>query len=163
MELRADAATLADGAGPVHDERNVNTPFMGVLLVPLERSVARLGPAPRVVRVAVGTADVIDAGDGLVRRLDEEVEELHLVEHSERTALLTGSVVGEHDEQGVVESPLGLDGIDEATDLGVGVLDEGGKGLLETTGQALLVLPQGVPGFDAGIARGELGLGRDDP
>ena len=53
--------------------------------------------------MAVGSTDLTDAVDGLVGCLDEEVEELHLVQHAERTALLTGPVVGQHDHDGVVE------------------------------------------------------------
>ena len=71
-------------SGAVHDQRHVDAALVGVLLVPLERRVAALRPAPRVVGVAVRAADVVDALDRLVRRLDDAVEELHLVHHAER-------------------------------------------------------------------------------
>src|SRR5665213_1244757 len=50
--------------------------------------------------------------------------------------------------------------VDEPADLGVGVLEECGERFLEPGGQALLVLGQAVPRLDAGVARGELGVGR---
>ena len=55
-----------DPPRPVHDERDVDPALVGVLLVPLEGGVAGLGPAPRVVGVAVGPADVVDPLDRLV-------------------------------------------------------------------------------------------------
>jgi hypothetical protein len=51
---------VGDAVGPVHDQRHVDAAFVGVLLVPLERGVAGLGPTPRVVGVAVGPADVVE-------------------------------------------------------------------------------------------------------
>ena len=132
---------------------------MGVLLVPLERRVAGLGPAPRVVGVAVGAADVVDPSDGLVGSLQDHVEVLHLVHDAELAALLAGAVVRQQDDHGVVELAEPLEVVDEAADLGVGVLQEGGEGLLEAGGQSLLVLGQAVPRLDPGIARGELGVG----
>ena len=38
--------------------------------------------------------------------------------------------------------------VDEATDLGVGVVEEGGEGLLQAAGERLLVVAQLVPGLD---------------
>ena len=88
---------VVDARRPVHDQRHVDAALVGVLLVPLERRVAGLRPAPRVVRVAVRAADLVDAVDRLVGRLEDEVEELHLVQDAERAALLAGAVVGEQD------------------------------------------------------------------
>ncbi len=136
---------------------------MGVLLVPLERRVAGLGPAPRVVGVAVGPADVVDPGDGLVGRLDQEVEVLHLVHDSERPALLAGPVVREQDHQGVVQLAELLQPVDQPADLGVGVFEEGGERLLQAGGQPTLVVGQGVPRLDARVARREIGVGGEEP
>ena len=103
------------------------------------------------------TADVVDALDGLVGRLEDPVEELHLVHHPERAALLRRPVVGEHDEHGVVELPEPPKTVDQPSDLVVGVVEEGGERLLETARQSLLVLREVVPGVDARIAWCELG------
>ena len=96
VALRA-ALVASMPAGPVHDHRDVDPALVGVLLVPLERRVAALRPAPRVVGVAVRAADVVDPVDRLVGRLEDAVEELHLVHHAEGPALLRGAVVGQHD------------------------------------------------------------------
>ncbi len=157
VELVPDAAGVGDACRPVDHEGHVDPALVGVLLVPLERGVARLGPAPRVVGVAVGAADVVDALDGLLGGLDEEVEELHLVHDAEGPTLLAGAVVGEHDDHGVVELAEALEGVDHPADLGVGVVEEGGVGLLEAGGEALLHLGQVVPRLDARVAGGQLG------
>ncbi len=151
-----------DPFGPVHHHRHVDPAFVGVLLVPLERGVAALRPAPRVVGVAVRAADVVDALDGLVGRLEDPVEELHLVHDPERTALLRCAVVRQHDEHGVVELSEPSQSVDEATDLIVGVVEERGEGLLESTRQSLLVLREVVPGVDTRIAWCEFGPLRND-
>ena len=92
-----------DAAGRVHDHRHVDAALVRVLLVPLERCVAALCPPPRVVRVAVRATDVVDPSDRFVGRLEDAVEELHLVHHAERAALLRRAVVGEDDQHRVVE------------------------------------------------------------
>ena len=51
--------------------------------------------------MAVRPADVIDPIDGVVRRLEDAVEELHLVHNTEGSALLGGTIVGEHNEEDV--------------------------------------------------------------
>ena len=61
---------------------------MGQRLVPAERRVAALGPLPRVVGVAAGTTDVVDALDRLFGGLMEAVEVAELVPGPGRTALL---------------------------------------------------------------------------
>ena len=106
-------------------------------------------------------ADVVEVVDRLLRRLEEEVEELHLVEHAERAALAAGAVVGEQDDDGVVEQLHPLEAVHEPPDLVVGVLEERGERLLEAGGQATLRLGQLVPRLDAGVAGREVGAGRD--
>ena len=72
VELVAQAPrAVGDARRPVHDERHVHAAFVGVLLVPLERRVAGLGPAPGVVGVAVRSADVVEALHRLVGRLED--------------------------------------------------------------------------------------------
>ena len=59
-------------------------------------------------------------------------------------------------------SPELAEVVDEAADLGVGVVEECGEGLLEAAGEDLLVVGQVVPRVDAGVAGGELGVGGGD-
>src|SRR5664280_1108861 len=47
VELVTQGAGAGDALGPVDDQRHVHPSLVGVLLVPLERGVAGLGPAPR--------------------------------------------------------------------------------------------------------------------
>ena len=53
-------------------------------------------------------------------------------------------------------APRVAEPVDEPADLVVGVIEEGGKRLLQASRETLLVLGQVVPGFDARIAGGEL-------
>ena len=71
--------------------------------------------------MTVGPPDVVEALDCFVGRLDQHVEVLHLVQDSERTALLAGAVVGQDHQQRVVELADALEVRHQATDLGVGV------------------------------------------
>ena len=163
VELVADGSSVGDLGRPVDDEGHVDPALMGVLLVPLERGVAGLGPAPRVVGMAVGATDVVEPLDRFVRRLDDHVEVLHLVHDAERTTLLAGPVVGQQKNQRVVELTELLEVVDEPADLGIGVLEERGERLLQACGQATLVLGEGVPRLDAGVAGSQFGVGGEQP
>ncbi len=112
--------------------------------------------------MAAGPTDLVEAPERVLRRLEEEVEELHLVEHTEGAAFAAGAVVGAHDEDGVVEQLHPRQAVDESPDLVVGVLEEGGERLLEASRQATLRLGQLVPRFDARVAGREVGSGWDD-
>ena len=95
--------------------------------------------------------------DRLVGRLEDAVEELHLVEDAERPALLARAVVGEDEHERVVELAGRGEVVDEATDLVVGVVEERGERLLQARRELPLVLGQLVPRLDARVARRELG------
>ena len=121
---------FSDAGWPGHDHRDVDPALVGVLLVPLERAVAALGPSPRIVGVAMWSTDLVDPFDGLVWCFEDPVEVLHLVHDAEGTTLLGGAVVGEDDEERVVQFSNSAETVDEATDLVVGVVEKGGKGFL---------------------------------
>ena len=150
-----------DPRGPVDHQRHVHAALVGVLLVPLERAVAALGPAPRVVHIAAGAADLVQPGDGLLGHLVDAVEPLHLVHHPERAALLGRPVVGQHDQDGVVELAQMVEAVDQPPDLVVGVVEEGGEGLLEAGREDLVALGQGVPRLHARVAGRQPGPLRD--
>src|SRR5208337_1697519 len=137
------------------DERNVDSAFVGVLLVPFERCVPRLGPTPGIVGVTVGSANIVEMTDRLVGCLDHEVEELPLVQDTERPALLTRAVVGEQEDQGVVELAEASQRVDQASDLGVGVVEEAGEGLLEARGENAVALGEVRPGLYAWVPRSQ--------
>src|SRR5579863_3698195 len=102
-ELTPDLPGRSELCGPLNYQRVSDAAAVSILLVPLERSVPRLRPSPGYVRVAVGSADVVEPRDCVVEILAHAVEITHLVQHAERTALLAGAVVRHHDEQRVVE------------------------------------------------------------
>ena len=73
---------------PMHHHRYVNAAFVSVLLVPAIRGVAYLRPTPRIVVVAIWSANVINALDCLIRCFENAVEELHFVHDSVWATLL---------------------------------------------------------------------------
>ncbi len=162
VELTPDAALVLDARRPMHDERIAHATGMGVLLVALERRVADHGPAPGVVGMAVGSADQVQPFHGLVHIFAQAVEVAHLVEHTGRAAFLAGTVVRHGDEDGVVQLAQALQRIDVAAQMVIGVVDEGGKGLLQARSEFAFVVGQCVPGLDAGVAWRQRGVCRHD-
>ena len=59
VELPANAAPLGNASGPMRDHRYANASAVGVLLVPLQRRVAGLGPAPGIVGRTARTANLV--------------------------------------------------------------------------------------------------------
>src|SRR6516164_2775616 len=59
VKLRADCIARRNSLRPMNDQRRTNTAAMGVLLVPLERSVGGLGPAGRVMIECEVPANVV--------------------------------------------------------------------------------------------------------
>src|SRR5699024_7815069 len=101
-----------------------------VLLVPLQRSVPDLRPAPRIVAVATPCTDIID--------LCKRVLELYRVavfvgDGVGRTAwppFLACTVVRHQHDEGVVSDTQVLQVRDQPFQLVVGVLEHSGEGLL---------------------------------
>jgi len=157
------ALGLGHARRPVQNHRHVHATFMSVLLVPAIRGVAALRPTPGVVRVAVGAADVVDAGDRFVWGLENPVEELHLVHHAERASLLRSAVVCQHEDHRVVELPKTTQPLDEASDLNVGVIEERRKCLLQAACEELFVVRQRVPRLDTRVAGRQHGVWWNHP
>ena len=163
VHVLVTCAPLGPDAGrPVEDERIGHAPFVGVALESLQRRVAGPGPAPRVVVVGLGCAEVVDPSQVLLEALGDEVEEVLLVERPLRTALGRCAVVAHDDDDGVLGLTELLNEVEDAGDLGVGVGEEAGVDLHQPSGQTLLVVAQRVPGRDPRGALGELGaLGQE--
>ena len=70
-------------------------------------------------------------------------------------------VVGEQDENRVVELVHVAQPVDEPADLVVGVVEEGGERLLQTCGEPLLCVGEVVPCLHAGVAGSKRGVGID--
>ena len=148
---------------PVHDQRHVDAALVGVLLVPLERRVAGLRPAPRVVGVAVRPADVVDAVDRLVGRLEDAVEELHLVQDAERSALLARAVVGEQQDDVLSSSTERLEVRRRSRPIWASVWSRNAANAsCSRAASRCWFSGSVVPRLDARVARRELGAGRDE-
>ena len=101
--LGADLTSCGDLGRPGDDARVGGAAAVGLALPATERRVPRVGPAPGVVVEHVGAAQLVDSLEVLLDRLRDIVEEHHLVERSDRAALRARAVVGDEDEQRVVE------------------------------------------------------------
>jgi hypothetical protein len=158
MELIPYLSPSIDSTRPTDDQGNVDTSLVNVLLVPLEGRIAGLRPSPGIVGVAVRPADLVDAGNRLIRSLDHEVEELHLVQDAERSAFLARSIVCEEHEDRVVGHSKVLEPRSQTSDLVVRVVQECSERLLKTARQPLLIVGQRVPRLDTGVPRREFRL-----
>ena len=161
-ELAADAARTMQVTGPVQQQRVAHATAVGVLLVPLERAVADLRPAPGNVAVAVRPADVVQPLHCRIHILAHAVEVTHLIQDAGRATLLAGAVVRQQNKQRVVPCPQAFDVVDQPSNLGIGVFQHGGIGFLQPCGKPLLVARQFGPRAHTGITRRELGARRND-
>ncbi len=94
-------------------------------LAPLERRVARPGPAGRVVRVRHRPSDVVEAAQHLSHGCLDAVHLLHDVVGSAESALEARAVVaGDVDHERVVELPGLAEGVEDAPDLEVDLCQE---------------------------------------
>ena len=153
-ERAANVATGIDPLGPLDDQWAAHATTMGVLLVTLQGCVAGHRPAPRIVRMALGSAHVVEPLDGFVEVLLDALEELHLVEDAASAALLGSAVVRHDDDDGVVGRADLVEEVDEPANLRIGVLEERGEGFLEPRREPPLALVQRRPRVDAWVAVG---------
>ncbi len=110
-----------DARRPVHDQRIGHPALVGLALPPLERRVARHRPAPRVVVVEPGAADLVDAPGRLLHGAGERVPHPPVVERPRRSALGRRPVVGQDDDHRVLELAQLGQAVDEAAQLVVRV------------------------------------------
>ena len=162
----AQPAPVRDPVRPVHDRAVAGAaPVRGDLLRPLERRVHRPRPAHRVVVVRAGRAELVHLAAHELGRLEggHPVEVGHLVERAVHRALGRRAVVADDQvDQRVVEDAQVLDRVDDRADVVVGVLEEARVDLHLAGEDRLEVVRHVVPGRDQRVARGELGIGRDD-
>jgi hypothetical protein len=115
-----------ESCGPVDDERIAHATFVGLALPTLQRRVPGPRPTPGVVVVRVRSAELVDAGEVLLERLRDEVEEVHLVDRTARPTFGRRAVVAHHDDHGVVRLAEGVDEREEPADLCISVGEESG-------------------------------------
>ena len=129
-ELRTQPALVLDPVRPVHDRAVAGAaPVRRHLLRPLERRVRRPRPADRVVVVGARRAELVHLAHQELGRLERghAVEVGHLVERAVQRAFGRRAVVADDvvDDR-VVEDAEVVDGIDQPSDVVVGVLEEPG-------------------------------------
>ena len=160
VKLVAGLAFVSKAVGPVHNGAVAGAaPVRGHLLGPLIRRAQGVCPADRVVVVGLRRAEVIDLGQQELGGFDfrHAVQHRHLVEGAVQGAFGRGAVVADDVvDQGVLEHAQVVEGVDEAPNLVVGLLEEAGVEL-HLAGQHRLQLGgHVVPGRDLVVASGQL-------
>ena len=165
VELVPDLALGVDATRPVHDGAVAGpAPVGGHLLGPLVGRVHRVRPAHGVVVVRVRGPEVVDPGGHELRGLQRAgpVENEQLVEGAVQVALRRGAVVADdHVDERVVEDLEVGQGVDQPTDMVVGVLEEPGVDLHLAGHDRPQVLGRLVPCGDLVVPRGQLSRLRD--
>ena len=130
--------------------------FVHLALPALERRVARHRPAPRVVVVRGGAADLVDAGPQLAAPGGRAVHQPTVVDRSLRSAFGARTVVGDRDDHGVVEVAGVGEELEQPGDLRVGVREVRGEALHEARRDRAVFGLQRVPRRNPVRARREL-------
>ena len=146
--LVSDLAPGFNAIGPVHNQRIAHTPFPGPRLEQLEGGVERRGPAVGVVIERGGRTQLVEQSHILVRIVGYAVEELVLVDRSGGPALRGGTVIGDDEDEGVVEFADPLEVVDQPADVMIGVADEPGEHLCHPDVEALLIIGERIPRAD---------------
>src|SRR5262245_43134112 len=135
-------------------------------------------PTRPVVVVRPGRAEAVEVLHVLLDRVRDPIEELALVHGAVRPALTARAVVGDEDDDRVLELTRLLEEVEQPSNLMVGVREEAGKDLGHAAEEPLLVVRERVPRADdvervpglsvealllrIGIERGELGVRGED-
>ena len=161
---RADAAVVLDARRPGDHRGRAAASARGHRLAVGERGGRGVGPGGGIAAVRTRGAEVVHPRRQVVERLGDAVPVAELVHDAVQAALGRGAVVaGDVDDERVVELTGLLDGLDDATDLVVGVLDRRAEDLHPAGTDHLVGVGDVVPRRQRRRAWGELGVGRDDP
>ncbi len=134
-ELVPDRARGAsEAAGPRHNARVGDAPLVDLPLPALERGVARHRPAPRIVVMGEGAADLVDAGLHLRARRGIEVVEADVVDRPLGAAFGAGPVVRDQHHEGVVPVAGLVEELEDPAELMVRIREEGREALHEQAG-----------------------------
>ena len=164
MELPADAALVLDARRPGDHGGRAVAPARDHLLAVGERRGGGVGPGGRIAAVRLRAAEVVDVLRQVFERLRDAVVVAQLVHGAVQAALGRRAVVaGDVDDERVVELARLLDGLDDAADLVVGVLDRAAEDFHPAGADLLVGVAELVPRRQGRGPRRELGAGRDDP
>ena len=143
--LVAQLALGLDACRPVHHHRVAYAALPGVALEELEGRVEGHRPAGGVVVVGRHRAELVDEREVLLHVVGHGVEEVVLVDRAVRAALARGAVVGDPDDERVVELAGLLEVVDQASGLVIGVGAVAGVDLGHAGEEPLLVCGERVP------------------
>ena len=101
VKLMPHPAPLRNPLRPMHDQRHPHPAAVRVLLVPLQRRVARLRPAPRIVGRGARTANLVQPPLRLREILRQRLKQPRRVRKALRAALLRRPVIGRQNDQRV--------------------------------------------------------------
>src|SRR5947209_5329175 len=122
--LVAYLATALDAFGPAHNQRVADTAVIAIALPHLERRVEGHRPAGGIMIVRQRTAQHIQVLEVLLQAIWNAVGYFVLVDRTVRTTLAAGAVIGDHDDERILELAQLLQEVDDPADLVVGVTEE---------------------------------------
>ena len=160
--MRAHLAARLDALGPRDDARVGGAAPVGLALPAAEGRVAGVGPAPGVVVEGLDAAQLVDHLEVIFQRFLDIVEEEHLVERADRTALGAGAVVGDDHDQRIVQLADLFQEIEDAPEVIIGEAHEAGIDFHHAGIQPLGVSRQSVPHRHIRVVRRQFGARRDD-
>ena len=163
VKLMPHPAPLRNALRPMHDQRHPHPAAVRVLLVPLQRRIARLRPAPRIVGRGARTANLVQPPLRLREILRQRLKQPRRVRKALRTALLRRPVVGCQNDQRVRKPPRLFEIGQQPPHLRIGVFQEAGERLLQRAGEGARFRRHLRPGLHAGVARRELRARRNHP
>lgn len=137
-----EGAGIGDLVAPCGDERGGDAAFVDPGLKHAEGGIGGVGPGAAVAGEGVG-----GAGDGGFRGFFEATADIG--------AFVTASVIGEEEDEGIIEAAGLLEGVEDAADALVHGIDHGGVNGHPEVPFLAFFLGQGIPGGDFGVAGGE--------
>ena len=103
MVLVAYLALTLDPLRPGHDQRVTNAAVIAIALPHLERRVEGHRPAGGIMIVRQRTAQHIQVLEVLLQAIGNAIHKLALIDRAGGTTLAAGAVIGDHDDQRIVE------------------------------------------------------------
>ena len=156
-------AALRHPLRPMHDQRHPHPAPVCVLLVPLQRRIPCLRPAPRIVRRRARPADLMQPRLHLLQIVRLRLKQPRRVRQPQRSALLRRPVVSRQNHDRVLQPPRLLQIRQQPPHLRVGVLQKARKRLLQRARERPRLCRHFRPRLHPRIARRQLRALRNHP
>ena len=101
--------------------------------------------------MAPGAADLVRPGLDGVHVLGHQIEIFEFIHDPGRSAFLAGAIIGKQEKDGIVEVANILQKGQQAADVIVGMIQETGKGLLESQGKFFFIFSSSFQGLTPGF------------